>query len=295
MPYNNRKRMAWSIGGSMALLLVCLIAFFGFYRHYMDDILYKERLNQMEEVTKQLFSGLNDVVESRLLEARAEGKALRRGAPDTLDELYAFMQEQSRIGEMEERQAHPIAVDSTGKYYMESGPCGLLRDVGYLEDNPEQVNYVSNTMTTKESNMVCLYRLDEPITVHNANGGAVNIIYYGIMQRMEQMNKYLDCDAYDNNNVVYIIDNDGLKLLNSGKTELIQGYNVYSALLNMDYLHGNSFDQTLEKLKSTGSAYSNVVLNGVEYYYGLKKLDYAEWTVLFLVPSEYVATKNYTL
>ena len=116
MPYNNRKRMAWSIGGSMALLLVCLIAFFGFYRHYMDDILYKERLNQMEEVTKQLFSGLNDVVESRLLEARAESKALRRGAPDTLDELYAFMQEQSRIGEMEERQAHPIAVDSTGKY-----------------------------------------------------------------------------------------------------------------------------------------------------------------------------------
>lgn len=292
MPYNNRKRMAWSIGGSMALLLVCLIAFFGFYRHYMDDILYKERLNQMEEVTKQLFSGLNDVVESRLLEARAEGKALRRGAPDTLDELYAFMQEQSRIGEMEERQAHPIAVDSTGKYYMDIGPCGLLRDVGYLEDNPAQVNYVTNTMTTKESNMVCLYRLDEPITVHNANGGAVNIIYYGIMQRMEQLNKYLDCDAYDDNNVVYIIDNDGLKLLNSDRTELIQGYNVYSALLNMDYLHGNSFDQTLEKLKSTGSAYSNVVLNGVEYYYGLKKLDYAEWTVLFLVPSEYVATNT---
>ena len=190
---------------------------------------------------------------------------------------------------------HPIAVDSTGKYYMESGPCGLLHDIAYLEDDPAQVNYVSNTMTTKESNMVCLYRLDEPITVYNANGGAVNIIYYGIMQRMEQLNKYLDCDAYDDNNVVYIIDNDGLKLLNSDRTELIQGYNVYSALLNMDYLHGNSFDQTLEKLKSTGSAYSNVVLNGTEYYYGLKKLDYAEWTILFLVPSEYVATNTVRL
>ena len=189
MHYKNRIRLAWSIGGFIALILVCLTAFFGFYKYYMNDILYRERLKQMEEVTKQLFSGLNDVVESRLLEARAEGNALKRGAPDTLDGLYAFMQEESQIGEMEDRQVHPIAVDSTGKYYMESGPCGLLHDVAYLEDDPAQVNYVSNTMTTKESNMVCLYRLDEPITVHNANGGAVNIIYYGIMQRMEQLKK----------------------------------------------------------------------------------------------------------
>ena len=101
MHYKNRIRLAWSIGGFIALILVCLTAFFGFYKYYMNDILYRERLKQMEEVTKQLFSGLNDVVESRLLEARAEGNALKRGAPDTLDGLYAFMQEESQIGEME--------------------------------------------------------------------------------------------------------------------------------------------------------------------------------------------------
>ena len=107
MHYKNRIRLAWSIGGFIALILVCLIAFFGFYKYYMNDILYRERLNQMEEVTKQLFSGLNDVVEGHLLEARVEGNVLKRSAPDTLDGLYALMQEQSWIGEMEERQVHP--------------------------------------------------------------------------------------------------------------------------------------------------------------------------------------------
>lgn len=35
------------------------------YSRYNEEVLYEERLNQMKEVTTQLFTGLEDVVENR--------------------------------------------------------------------------------------------------------------------------------------------------------------------------------------------------------------------------------------
>ena len=42
-------------------------------------------------------------------------------------------------------------------------------------------------------------------------------------------------------------------------------------------------------------AYSNVILNGQEYYYVLYQMENFEWTLLFLVPSAYVATNTVQL
>ena len=54
--------------------LVCtfvfsILVFFGIYNVFIDTALYKERLNQMENVTKQLFTNWN-------LSCKTNGKAL---------------------------------------------------------------------------------------------------------------------------------------------------------------------------------------------------------------------------
>ena len=63
----------------------------------------------------------------------------------------------------------------------------------------------------------------------------------------------------------------------------------------MQYLHDASFDSTLQTMRETGVAYSNVILNGQEYYYVLYQMENFEWTLLFLVPSAYVATNTVQL
>ena len=63
----------------------------------------------------------------------------------------------------------------------------------------------------------------------------------------------------------------------------------------MQYLHDASFDSTLQTMRETGEAYSNVILNGQEYYYVLYQMENSEWTLLFLVPSAYVATNTVQL
>ena len=63
----------------------------------------------------------------------------------------------------------------------------------------------------------------------------------------------------------------------------------------MSYLHGSSFAEAKERLTRTGSCYSNAVLDGTEYFYALKQMKNAQWTLAFLVPAEYVAVNTQKL
>ena len=277
------------------VILLCMSGFLCFFTNYIDKILYDERLGQMSEVTKQLFAGLNDAVGNNWERAGIQKNTLQAASLGTINDLYDFMEKQEVISEMQANDMSLIAVDSTGKYYKSDGPHGLMREIKYLESAPRQVNYVSNTMTSSESSMVYLYELDTPVTVQDDNQKDITIIYYGTMQNMKRLNKYFNCSAYNNENSVYVLDEDGMKLFNSSAVELVHGYNIYSVLKQMKYYHNQDFDKTLKQLQETGSAYSSAVLDGVEYYYAIANLDYAEWTILFMVPASCVAVNTVRL
>lgn len=149
-------------------------------------------------------------------------------------------------------------------------------------------------MTDNQSKMVFLNRLPEPIYLQNGEK-KTSILYFGIAQDMEQLNPYFNCEAYNANNSVYVLDDNGSKLFNSNQVELIKGHNVFSVLQNMKYLHNSSFEKTKAELEEKGCSYSNAVLDGTEYFYGLKRMENAEWTLIFLVPAEYVATNTLKL
>ena len=277
------------------VILLCVSGFLCFFTNYIDKILYDERLGQMSEVTKQLFAGLNDAVGNNWERAGIQKNTLQAASLGTINDLYDFMEKQEVISEMQAKDISLIAVDSTGKYYKSDGPHGLMREIKYLDSVPRMVNYVSNTMTSGESSMVYLYELDTPVTVQDDNQKDVTIIYYGTMQNMKRLNKYFNCSAYNNENSVYVLDEDGMKLFNSSAVELVHGYNIYSVLKQMKYYHNQDFDKTLKQLEETGSAYSSAVLDGVEYYYAIANLDYAEWTILFMVPASCVAVNTVRL
>lgn len=114
------------------VILLCVSGFLCFFTGYIDKILYDERLGQMSEVTKQLFSGLNDVVENNWEGASVQKNTLQAASLETINDLYDFMKKQEVICEMQEKDMSLIAVDSTGKYYKSDGPHGLMREIKYL-------------------------------------------------------------------------------------------------------------------------------------------------------------------
>ena len=283
------------------ILLACIFAslaavagFFVLSRTYIKNLVYKERLNQMEEITHQMFRNLEDVIGNRWADVDVQCNYLIGTDLQTDTDLYAYLQRVSTLSNLEEKQITLLVVDSAGRYYTQQGSRGLLREMHYLEDDPEWVNYVTNSLTESDSRMVFLKRLDTPITLQ-AGTAQISLRYYGIAQSMEQLNTYFRCDAYDDHNSVYVLENNGLKLFNSNNTELLKGQNVYTVLSQMSYLHGSSFQQAKAELQENGVCYSNAVLDGTEYFYSLKQMENAAWTLAFLVPADDVATNTQKL
>ena len=274
--------------------IAMFLAFFFLYHTYIQDIIYEERLNQMEEITRQMFQNLEDVIASHWDRVTEECNYLIDANIQTTDELCRHMEKKYELSAYVEQKITLMAVDSEGGYYTEDGYIGLFRDMDYFADNHEQVSFVFDSMTDNQSEMVFLRRLPEPIELQNGEE-KTTISYFGIAQNMEQLNPYFSCDAYNGNNSVYVLDDNGFKLFNSNQVELIKGHNVFSVLQNMKYLHNSSFDKTKAELEEKGCSYSNAILDGTEYFYALKRLENAEWTLIFLVPAEYVATNTLKL
>ena len=275
---------------SLAIILTLLIV----SQTYIQNLVYHERLSQMEEVTHQMFRSLEDVIDNHWSEVNVQCNYLYYTPLKTDTELYRYLQKLSELSNYHEKQVELIAVDSAGHYYTENGGMGLLREMNYLEDSPQWVSYVSNSLTVDDSRMVFLEKLSTPITLQSGEK-EITLRYFGISQSMTQLNDYFRCDAYKNNNSVYVLDNEGFKLFNANDTELLKGHNVYTVLSRMSYLHGSSFAEAKERLDRTGSCYSNAVLDGTEYFYALKQMENAQWTLAFLVPAEYVAVNTQKL
>ena len=283
------------------ILLACIFAslaavagFFVLSRTYIKNLVYKERLNQMEEITHQMFRNLEDVIDTHWDEVDVQCNYLYYTPLKTDADLYRYLKKLPELSNYHEKQVELIAVDTAGYYYTEYGRMGLLRGMNYLESAPERVSYISNSLTKDDSWMVFLEQLSTPITLQSGEK-EITLRYFGISQSMTQLNDYFRCDAYENSNSVYVLDNNGFKLFNANDTELLKGHNVYTVLSRMSYLHGSSFAGAKERLARTGSCYSNAVLDGTEYFYALKQMENAQWTLAFLVPAEYVAVNTQKL
>ena len=290
----NNKIYKKLFGGFGFVIIVLLLTLFVMSQTYIQNLVYHERLSQMEEVTHQMFRNLEDVIDNHWNIVDVQCSYLHYTPLKTDTDFYRYLSKLSELSNYQESQIELVAVDSSGRYYTEYGSMGLLREMTYLESAPERVSYVSNSLTVDDSQMVFLKQLSSPLTLQSETG-EITLRYFGISQSMTQLNDYFRCDAYENNNSVYVLDNDGFKLFNANNTELLKGHNVYTVLSQMSYLHGSSFAEAKERLARTGSCYSNAVLDGTEYFYALKQMENAQWTLAFLVPAEYVAVNTQKL
>ena len=290
----NKKKYQKLLWGTGFVIIVLILTLFVMSQTYIQNLVYHERLSQMEEVTHQMFHSLEDLIDNHWDEVNVQCNYLYYTPLETDTDLYRYLKKLSELSNYHEKQIELIAVDAAGRYYTEYGHTGLLREMNYLENAPQRVSYVSNSLTVDDSRMVFLEQLSTPITLQSGEK-EITLRYFGISQSMTQLNDYFRYDAYENNNSVYVLDNNGFKLFNANDTELLKGHNVYTVLSQMSYLHGSSFAEAKEQLARTGSCYSNAVLDGTEYFYALRQMKNAQWTLAFLVPAEYVAVNTQKL
>ena len=87
---NNKlyKKLLWGTG---FVIVAVILTLFIMSQTYIQNLVYHERLNQMEEVTHQLFQNLEDVISTRWEQAAEQCNYMNQTPLQTVDELYSNM------------------------------------------------------------------------------------------------------------------------------------------------------------------------------------------------------------
>ena len=138
------------------VIIVLTLTLFVMSQTYIQNLVYHERLSQMEEVTHQMFHSLEDVIDNHWDDVDVQCNYLAYTPMETTDDLFSYLERLSELANYKEKQIELVAVDAAGHYYTARGRMGLLREMTYLEDAPQRVSYVSNSLTADDSRMVFL-------------------------------------------------------------------------------------------------------------------------------------------
>ena len=119
------KHLLWGIGVvSLAIILTLLIV----SQTYIRNLVYHERLSQMEEVTHQMFRSLDDVIDTHWSDVDVQCNYLYNTPLETDTDLYRYLNKLSELSNYPEKQTELVAVDASGRYYTEHGSMGLQAD-----------------------------------------------------------------------------------------------------------------------------------------------------------------------
>ena len=140
----NNKIYKKLFGGFGFVIIVSLLTLFVMSQTYIQNLVYHERLSQMEEVTHQMFRNLEDVIDTHWDEVDVQCNYLYYTPLKTDTDLYRYLKKLPELSNYHEKQVELIAVDTAGYYYTEYGRMGLLRGMNYLESAPERVSYISD-------------------------------------------------------------------------------------------------------------------------------------------------------
>ena len=125
----NKKKYQKLLWGTGFVIIVLILTLFVMSQTYIQNLVYHERLSQMEEVTHQMFHSLEDVIDNHWDEVEVQCNYLYCTPLETDADLYRYLKKLSKLSNYHEKQVELIAVDAAGHYYTAHGRTGLLREM----------------------------------------------------------------------------------------------------------------------------------------------------------------------
>ena len=258
------------------------------FNRYTQEQLYQESVNQLTEISAQLFEKLEvqlDIQWNYLSKTDDQHKMVNSMTAEEFSQFLAFREEElSPVG----TQLEFIALDRYGYFYTDEGKQGMWPGISSMTSANQQ-SFLITDWITNENKMVFLRQLDNPLNIDGAE-----ITYFAVLRSMEDMTPYFRSSAFHNQNTTYVIDQNGVKMfMDSVIPELdFGGRNIYHIMREQVYPHIGSFDACLSASETDSFACTDVIIDGRSYYLALKKLEGYDWSILFLVPSQEVAAST---
>ena len=287
MKLESKKRHI-TLPAALGIGLLLILASSGIYfMRYLEQRIYEERTDQLNEITSQVYVNLNNSLNVQWLYITFATNMLEGYEPDTIQDIAAYIGELEHILETESRGSRFVLLDSQGNVYDASGYRGPWPDINILERGEDQYSFISDSYIYQGNYWKFVQKLDTPIHVRKDD---VSFTYIALLKDMQTLTSYYDSGAYGGHNETYILKSDGTRI-NEGlfQNRMIQSYNVLDELEQME---GQKYTDIRAALAQKNMLSSNFTYNGEEYYYCIASLAPHEAYLLFLIPARFVAAET---
>ena len=247
---------------------------------------YDERINQLSEVTGQLFENMEYEINILWNDAIELKERLCEADISSIEDAEKFLGSENKFGQYINMNAENVVYDSDGRLYTSDGEHGIISITEPLEKCTYRIGFIDSPETEPNEYAVFVYKLETPIMLKDSRK---EILFAGIRINMHSLGELLRCSAYGGNNSTYFLSNDGSKLYvdETRYYDLIEGHNVFNVIKKED--EKENFDDVLNQLNNEGHVLSHINISNTDYFYAMRTLSDIEWTVMYINPADDVA------
>ncbi len=276
----------------IAAVAVAAAAICGFFvirqlHTYLNNTVYSERINQLSEITTQVFTSTEWKVTQYWNGALEAKRRFYDEKPETAAALSAFLNKENSVGHYKDDEAVPIVLDEDGRLFSPDGDMGVISDIDPLANCNERVSFIKYNTMNVENDILFVYKLEQPVKLSDTGK---TVRFAGISIGMETIGSIFRSPTYNGNNSTYILSEDGSKLYvdETKYKNLVPGYNVFRVMSNADNGE-NDFENQLLQLQTDGQVHSHVEIEGMDCFYAMRKMQENNWIVMYIIPAQEVA------
>ena len=279
-----KGRIHLSIAIGIALIVFLFTAFVGVafsYFHSMEEQLYEERRENLNEISEQIANTINSVCEYSW--DVSDSAFAHINSAKNKDDLTTLLAEaESAITK------HPcsfVAIDSEARYYRSNGTAGLFGNVSLLKKDAEDRQVVLTTVDfdSQKECLLFLNRLKTPVVMDDGT-----MLTHTLMAVPPTVyNAMFYSSAYSGKADMFVTRLDGWCIFRKDNDGILsKAANIMRALEDVGFLRGRTLEELKDSLKYAPSESFEFEYKNANYFVSMIPVKAMKWAVILIIPSE---------
>jgi len=287
---DDKKKVYKTATIALIVLILGMIGSIVVLRDYVQRSIHNERTLFLEAQTETTRTLINELIAQKVDYARICRRVIETQDPGgrSLDEYMSDLQ-----SELYMQDTRLILIDSNTVWHGTDGAQGRISKPQYYGNNlSAELIYITIGSDVSSESIVVRERLQNPVII-GSGSSAVRIDYCAVVYYAEGLQKQISVAfPYEGNS--FILDENGLMLYKNFELDrLVDGTNVFSKYLKVDFKYGETGQQQLDRLKAGDTTVGEFTIPDGDYFICSSPLDYNNWYVSFVVPSSTLAAGSY--
>ena len=277
--FENHKMLLGLLLVAVAVIAVSAFLLVGFVQYQIDAI-YQDKSSALIEIADKAGEVVNVMAETYFPITEITAQQLAAENCKTEADVNALL---SNIADpLLDGNLKTIIIDGKSSYLCSDGHSGHWVDISELMDALEDNSiYIGTIPHIGSEQQFIFFILNRSIPVPVLNG-QVEFIVAAV--DLDTFGRKLVVDSFGENGYTYIIREDGRVLFKQTQLDdrkFIEGYNVFSALKDCEFRHGDTVEKLSDGVtEGIGVACQFTYKDGTDYYVANSALFSNDWTIL---------------